>query len=866
MASKHNLNYVYINGTLVNNLMSLATLRQLKYLNCSHTPIASLEPLRSTTSLHTLDCSHSAVTDLTPLSGLADLKYLDCSHTPIADLVPLAGLANMRWLDCSRTQVADLTPLAGFVGLQQLHCQGCRLQRNYPEIWGKPSLTRLLLEGSHIPGIPPEVLEGGYEGCLQQLRAHIADLQAGEVEGRDLKLLLLGNGRAGKTQLRNRLSGRDFEERWDSTHGVRVESTDFATGTAGSPARMHLWDFGGQDIYHGTHALFLRSPAINLLVWAGDTENADEYELDGLRFRNHRLQYWVELARRQGHPDSAVVVVQSKCDRVGDERRTLPLSTETVEALPYFKQLHYSAKPPERGRASLDEALADAIAWLRDPARLGTPLIGAGRVRVQRRLEELRDADAARPVEERQWRTLTQEQFEALCVEAGGVCSPEHLLDYLNNTGVVFYRKGLFHDLIVLDQAWALDAIYAVFDRTRCYRQLLWTRGRFTRALLESLVWREHGVEEQKLFLSMMQSCGICFVHREADDDTEYVAPDLLPERSAVTAELAEKWPEEGPIEAATFDYELLHPGLARTVIAEIGAAASVNALYWRGGVCVYEANTRSRGLVEQELETDGRGRIRVQTQGGQATALLERLARVVEEAQARLSIAPTLSARGVRSRAGATLASEGPASPPLDFRQPPVAAEEWYVSYAWGDATPEGSEREAVVDRLCDEAASRGIRIQRDKTSLGLGDRITTFMQRIGRGDRVFVVLSAKYLRSAFCMFELLELWRTSRQEGAAFLDRVRVYALPDAAIDSPAARTRVAIHWKQQHAELEALLREHGTDVIGESDFKRLRLMGAFYRDVSEILATMADIVRPRTFEELARYGFDDVVPGAR
>ena len=55
-------------------------------------------------------------------------------------------------------------------------------------------------------------------------------------------------------------------------------------------------------------------------------------------------------------------------------------------------------------------------------------------------------------------------------------------------------------------------------------------------------------------------------------------------------------------------------------------------------------------------------------------------------------------------------------------------------------------------------------------------------------------------------------------------------MYAVPDAQIDSPVARTRIAIHWKQQHAELEGLLREHGTDIIGESDFKRLRLMGAF------------------------------------
>jgi internalin A len=407
-----------------------------------------------------------------------------------------------------------------------------------------------------------------------------------------------------------------------------------------------------------------------------------------------------------------------------------------------------------------------------------------------------------------------------------------------------------------------------VFDRKRCYRQLLWMRGRFTRALLDSLVWREHGIEEQKLFLTMMRSCGICFVHREAGDDTEYVALDLLPERSTVAAELAEKWPEEGLIESATFDYDLLHPGLVRAVIAEIGVGARVNALYWRGGVCVYEANTRSRALVEQELEANGRGRISVQAQGGRATTLLERLVKVVEQAQVRLSIVPKLGIRGVRSRGGEArpsgFAGEAPTSPPLDFRQPPVGAEEWYVSYAWGDATPEGREREAVVDRLCDEAARRGIRIQRDKTSLGLGDSITTFMQRIGRGDRVFVVLSEKYLRSAICMFELLELWRTSRQEGAAFLERVRVFALPDAQIDSPVARTLIAIHWKQQHAELEGLLREHGTDVIGESDFKRLRLMGAFYRDISEILATMADIVRPRTFVELAKYGFDDVVPG--
>ena len=51
----------------------------------------------------------------------------------------------------------------------------------------------------------------------------------------------------------------------------------------------------------------------------------------------------------------------------------------------------------------------------------------------------------------------------------------------------------------------------------------------------------------------------------------------------------------------------------------------------------------------------------------------------------------------------------------------------------------------------------------------------------------------------------------------------------------------------------------------MLGELDFKRFRLMGEFSRHVSEILATMADIVQPHGFDELKKYAFDDLPPGA-
>jgi internalin A len=111
--------------------------------------------------------------------------------------------------------------------------------------------------------------------------------------------------------------------------------------------------------------------------------------------------------------------------------------------------------------------------------------------------------------------------------------------------------------------------------------------------------------------------------------------------------------------------------------------------------------------------------------------------------------------------------------------------------------------------------------------------------------------------------MFELYEIWRTSKAKDEEFLRRVRVYSLPDAQISKPLDRLQHAKFWKGQHDELKAFIKENGADLLGEQDLKQFRLMQNLYGHVSDILATMADIVRPRTFEELKAYGFGDPLP---
>ena len=190
----------------------------------------------------------------------------------------------------------------------------------------------------------------------------------------------------------------------------------------------------------------------------------------------------------------------------------------------------------------------------------------------------------------------------------------------------------------------------------------------------------------------------------------------------------------------------------------------------------------------------------------------------------------------------------------------------ECYVSYAWGDDTLEGVERKAVVDQLCAEAAAQGITIIRDETALGTGDRISEFMARLTRGNRLFVILSDKYLTSPYCMRELYEVWRSCRGADKEFLGRIRVFALPSAKIWSPEDRALCAVYWRDRLRKLDVLVKKHGIDILGENDAHQYRLMKKLATEISDILWTVADTLRPRNFDEFVKYGFSDRSPDSQ
>src|SRR5512138_1764588 len=115
------------------------------------------------------------------------------------------------------------------------------------------------------------------------------------------------------------------------------------------------------------------------------------------------------------------------------------------------------------------------------------------------------------------------------------------------------------------------------------------------------------------------------------------------------------------------------------------------------------------------------------------------------------------------------------------------------FISYAWG------GEREAIVNQIDEALAKRGIKIIRDKRALGYKGSIKEFMERIGQGRCVIVVISDKYLRSPNCMFELVEI-----AENKQFHDRVFPVVLSDANIYDPIKRIEYVKHWEAKRKEL--------------------------------------------------------------
>jgi len=174
------------------------------------------------------------------------------------------------------------------------------------------------------------------------------------------------------------------------------------------------------------------------------------------------------------------------------------------------------------------------------------------------------------------------------------------------------------------------------------------------------------------------------------------------------------------------------------------------------------------------------------------------------------------------------------------------------FISYAWGEET---HVREAIVNQLDQSLQKRGLKIIRDKRDLGYKGMIRQFMERIGEGSCVIVVISDKYLKSKNCMYELVEI-----AENKDFVNRIFPIVLSDAKIYDALDRINYKKYWQQKKEELNREILSLGdvSNITGISE--ELNDYDRFGDEFDKLTTTLKnmntlspDILRDSDFQQL-------------
>ena len=154
----------------------------------------------------------------------------------------------------------------------------------------------------------------------------------------------------------------------------------------------------------------------------------------------------------------------------------------------------------------------------------------------------------------------------------------------------------------------------------------------------------------------------------------------------------------------------------------------------------------------------------------------------------------------------------------------------EVFLSYAWG------GESEAIADELDRALCEKGVAIVRDKRDLGFRGSIKGFMERMGEGKCVILIISEKYLKSENCLFELLQI----AQHGD-FADRVFPIVLQDAGIYQPLGRIRYIEYWEEQIRELDSEIKK-----VSAANLDGIREDIDLYTEIRSRLPQLSNILR--------------------
>lgn len=465
------LSILNVSSSMISHILIDRTMPYLRQLNVSNTRISNTEFLYYMPNLQMLDISDTDISQVPELSLLPELRGLDLSWTNVNAVSGLASLTELEYLNLSYTRIIDLedqifpinlrylllaaTPMPylpeGIRRLKQLR----RLDLSHMVLSDLPSwLTELglrlnssrsygiILNGTTVKNVDSSILSQSHELISQWLE--MRDSQNDSVPLNELKIVFLGDGEAGKSHTIARLlNDGGFPLGYDGTvtPGIAIYNKQYSI--EGRSINVHYWDFGGQEILHSMHRIFMTQRTLYVVLINARDNTQDE-----------RARYWLHNIGSFAK-GSRVLMVLNKIDQNPNA------SINETELRFRYSNLSNVVKLSALKASQEEFNRTFTSVLLKEIASIDTPksLFPRSWLRIKNMVQNMDDV------------YLSQTAFKNLCM-MHNVQQPEiieSLRDWFTDLGVSFcyHKHGCSEDYVVLRPDWITNAIYIILFNKR---------------------------------------------------------------------------------------------------------------------------------------------------------------------------------------------------------------------------------------------------------------------------------------------------------------------------------------------------------------------------------------------------------------
>jgi len=493
IAGLTNLTTLYLFGNQLTSLPpEIAELKNLTALDLSRNQLTSLpSEIVELKNLTALDLSDNQLTSLPPeIAELKNLTALDLSGNQLTSLPPeIAELKNLIGLDLSRNQLTLLPPEILELELE-IECEFMGKSKEMSFNGMKLDLgTKISLVSNPLEIPPIEIVKEGRTAIIDYFKSLEGEKQALN----EVKVLLVGDGGAGKTSLVKQLLGDKFDEHESQTHGINIR--DWEVEEDKDKIKVNFWDFGGQEIMHATHQFFLSKRSLYILV------------LDGRK--EEKTEYWLKHIESFGG-NSPILVVLNKIDENPSFDVNRLFLQEKYKGIKGFFQVSCKSK---KGLKSFTTNLKDELSKV----ELRQISFAKSWFKIKSRLENMTEY------------FISYDEYIRMCIEENitDKSAQDTLVDFLNDLGVILHFKDFeLLDTHVLDPKWMTEAVYRIINSEK----LVKSNGVLKLKLLDEILKHKNETDyhyprdKYRYIIDLMKKFELCY---EIDKQTVLI-PDLL--------------------------------------------------------------------------------------------------------------------------------------------------------------------------------------------------------------------------------------------------------------------------------------------------------------------------------------------------